>query len=99
MAFALTVVIEFHSPGDEAYDKLDFYRELGVPETWIVHRDTRQVDVFVSTNGNYTALAGDSNGWLVSAATGVFLRRTTTDLLAVQFGNDEATCRLLPQWP
>src|SRR5262245_61047905 len=32
------VAVEIHSPGDEAYEKLTFYAELGVPEVWIIHR-------------------------------------------------------------
>jgi Uma2 family endonuclease len=31
-------VVEFHSPGDEAYEKLPFYAKLGVPEVWYIQR-------------------------------------------------------------
>ena len=36
-----TVVVEIRSPGDETMEKLPFYAQLGVPEVWIVDRDTQ----------------------------------------------------------
>jgi Uma2 family endonuclease len=41
------VVVEIHSPGDETYDKLPFYRDLEVPEVWIIDRDTKEPEVLV----------------------------------------------------
>ena len=38
---APTVVVEIRSPGDETWDKLEFYAEIGVPEVWVVDRDMR----------------------------------------------------------
>src|SRR5262245_25481128 len=45
------VVIEIRSPGDETYEKLDFYRELGVPEVWVIDRDTKEPEVHVLKRG------------------------------------------------
>src|SRR6185437_14158117 len=41
------VVVEIHSPGDETYEKMPFYRDLGVPEVWIIHRDSREPEIHV----------------------------------------------------
>ena len=53
---APTVVVEIRSPGDETMEKLPFYAKLGVPEVWIIDRDTRQPELYllktVSTNSN-----------------------------------------------
>ena len=38
---APTVVIEIRSRGDETWDKMEFYAGIGVPEVWVVDRDTR----------------------------------------------------------
>src|SRR5207237_1310209 len=35
------IVVEIHSPDDEAYEKIDFYAKIGVREVWIIDRDTR----------------------------------------------------------
>jgi len=40
------VVIEISSPGDESYDKLPFYAELGVPEVWIINRDSKMPELY-----------------------------------------------------
>ena len=41
------VVVELASPGDETYDKLDFYADLGVGEVIVVHPEERTVELFV----------------------------------------------------
>src|SRR5262249_37765599 len=50
---AVDGVVEIHSPDDEAYDKLPFYEDLGVPETWIIHRDTKEPEVYLLKKGRY----------------------------------------------
>ena len=40
------LVVEVRSPGDETYDKLDFYAALGVREMLVVHPTERRVEVF-----------------------------------------------------
>lgn len=40
------LVVEVRSPGDETYDKLDFYAALGVREVLVVHPVDRTVEVF-----------------------------------------------------
>lgn len=90
------VCIEIHSPGDEAYEKLDFYAELGVPEVWIIHRDTRKPQVFVLRRGSYSELAAVEEGWLCSPATSIRMKSKRVRKLAMQFGNDEQTRASLP---
>jgi Uma2 family endonuclease len=91
------VVVEIHSAGDEAYEKLPFYAELGVPEVWIVHRDTKRPELFVLRGEQYMPLAAAADGWLRSEATGVELRAVDGPKLAVRLGGDDATYAELPR--
>lgn len=45
------LVVEVRSPGDETYDKLDFYSALGVREVLVVHPADRQVEVYRAVGG------------------------------------------------
>lgn len=45
------LVVEIRSPGDETYQKLDFYGDLGVQELWVVDRDTKHVEMFRLARG------------------------------------------------
>jgi Uma2 family endonuclease len=90
-----TVAIEIHSPGDEAYEKLPFYGELGVPEVWIINRDSRAVEVRSLHGGDYTLLEPAADGWLHSRV-GVQLRTRRGRKLAIQNKGKPGTLRLLP---
>ncbi|MFO7903268.1 MAG: Uma2 family endonuclease [Pirellulaceae bacterium] len=90
------VVVEVRSPGDETYEKLSFYAALGVPEVWIVDRDSKQPQVHVLGEGDYTLQPADAHGWTPSPATAVRLR-PEGGKLAVQLGDDGGTKRLLPE--
>src|SRR3972149_6689811 len=46
-----TVVVEIRSPGDETMEKLPFYAQLGVPEVWVVDRDTKMPELDVLRAG------------------------------------------------
>jgi len=92
-----TAVVEIRSPGDESLEKLPFYAELGVPEVWIVDRDTKAPQIYVLAGGTYEDQAADADGWLTSAATGVWLRVEAGNKLAIRLGNDPSTLRLLPE--
>ena len=94
---APTVVVEIRSPGDETWDKLKFYARIGVPEVWVVDRDTRVPQVFILVEGDYEELHAAAEGWLRSPITGVWLRSGSTGALDVQMGEDAATRRSLPQ--
>jgi Uma2 family endonuclease len=91
------VVVEIHSPGDEAYEKLDFYAELGVPEAWIIHRDTRKPQLFALKKGEYLELSAADDGWLASPATGIRMKSRRGRKLMLQHRSDEATRRMIPE--
>src|SRR5205085_11983952 len=69
------VVVEIHSPNDETQDKMTFYAALGVPEVWIIDRDSKEPEVYLLKRGGYRKQRG-SGGWVRSLATGVELRAT-----------------------
>ena len=94
---APTAVVEIHSPGDEAYEKLPFYAAIGVPEAWIVRRDTKRPELYVLQGKDYAKQPPGADGWLDSPATGVRLRGEQGGKLGIQLAADEATRRLLPE--
>jgi Uma2 family endonuclease len=94
---APTVVVEIRSPGDETWDKLAFYANLGVPEVWVVDRDTRVPQVFELAEGAYEELPAGAEGWVSSPITGVWLRAESDGMIAMQMGDDPATRRSLPE--
>jgi Uma2 family endonuclease len=94
---APTAVIEIHSPGDETLDKLPFYARLGVPEVWVIDRDTKAPDLYVLRTDGYQKQPPATDGWLQSIATDVRLRSETGNRLVLQLAGDQATRRLLPE--
>jgi Uma2 family endonuclease len=94
---APTSVVEVRSPDDETLEKLPFYARLGVPEVWIVDRDTKVRQICVLSAGAYEVQPADADGWLRSAATGVWLRADAANKLAVRLASDASTLRLLPE--
>ncbi len=92
------VCVEIHSPGDEAYEKLDFYAQLGVPEVWIIDRDTKAVELFGlnSITRNYDPLPAAHDGWFSSPATGIELTGTVEEKLAIRLANQPQTRGELP---
>jgi len=94
---APTVVVEIHSPGDEAYEKLPFCARIGVPEVWVIDRDTKTPTIYVLRGSDYEEVVAAADGWLHSAATGIRLRAPGGKKLAMQLGDDQSTLRLLPE--
>jgi Uma2 family endonuclease len=94
---APTVVVEVRSPGDETMEKLPFYAKLGVPEVWVVERDTRVPELCVLRSGAYQPQQPAADGWLQSAVTGVKLRGEGGNRLTLQLGEDEKTRWVLPE--
>jgi Uma2 family endonuclease len=92
-----TVVVEIRSPGDESYEKLPFYAELGVPEVWIIDRDTKAPEIYRLAAGDYQRQLPGADGWLQSAATSVQMRGASASKLVIQMAGDQATRRLLPE--
>ena len=93
---APTVVVEIRSPDDESYEKLSFYAELGVPEVWIIDRDSKSPEIHALDGSGYAVLPPNADGWLDSAATGIRLRGDG-DKLAIQMAADASSLRLLPE--
>ena len=91
------VVVEIHSPGDESYDKLHFYAALGVPEVWIIHRDSKMPELYQLQGEAYERQTADEDGWLLSAATGIELRAGQSGKLDIRLAGDETTQEALPE--
>lgn len=89
------VVVEIHSPGDEAYEKLPFYRDLGVPEVWIIHRDSRVPEIHVRKRGRYKKQLATTQGWIRSPQTGIELMERKGKLL-IRLAGDDSTRQALP---
>jgi Uma2 family endonuclease len=83
-------VIEVRSPADETYEKFPFFARLGVREVIVVHRDTRNPEVYRLAGSQYLAVAGDEQGWLVSDVLQVRLARTADHLVIEDRGNPPA---------
>ena len=94
---APTVAIEIRSPGDETIEKMPFYAKLGVPELWIIDRDTKAPELCVLREGQYEQQPPGTDGWLESTATGIRLRAEPGNKLALQIADDQRTRQLLPE--
>ncbi len=66
-------VVEIQSPGDETDEKMPFYRDLGVPEVWIIHGDTRTPEIHLLKRRRYKRQTATREGWIVSPRTGIEL--------------------------
>ena len=72
---APSVVVEIRSPGDESYEKLTFYAELGVPEVWIIDRDSKEPEVFELQGDRFSKkLPADDTGWVTSDLIGIEMK-------------------------
>ena len=89
------VVVEIHSPGDESYDKLGFYAELGVPEVWIIDRDTKSTQIHVLQQGRYCQEQPRDDGWIGSPAARVLMRSLPAGTMDIQREDDPSTQREL----
>jgi Uma2 family endonuclease len=93
---APTAVVEIHSPGDETYEKLPFYAGLGVPEAWVIHRDTKEPEVYVLRGKRYRKQRV-SRGWQRGPTTGTELAQARPGKLAIRLAGDDSTRRELPE--
>jgi Uma2 family endonuclease len=89
------VAAEIHSPGDEAYEKLDFYFSVGVREVWIINRDTLAVEIFLPRKRGRKTVKADAHGWITSSVTGVQFG-TRGKKLQLRIAGDDATLTNLP---
>jgi Uma2 family endonuclease len=84
-------VVEVRSPGDETYEKFPFFARLGIKEVIVVHRDSKQPEIFRLAGPQYVALQPDPNGKLLSETMRVRFSRTAAGQLAVEDADDPAT--------
>lgn len=89
------VVVEIRSPGDETYEKLPFYRDLGVPEVWIIERDTCVPEIHVLKRGRYKKQSATTQGWIRSPNMGIEFAGVNGKL-AVRLAGDDSTRQDLP---
>jgi Uma2 family endonuclease len=89
-------VVEIHSPGDEAYEKLDFYSKVGVREVWIIDRDTKRPELFELVGEEYRAREPDADGWIRSIVTGVEMRSAADEKMKIRIAGREDTLARLP---
>ena len=90
-----SAVVEIRSPGDESLEKLPFYASNGVPEVWIIDRDTRQPELLALVGESYQLAAADADGWLTSSL-GVQLRCSASDKLLIRLAGDESSQGSVP---
>ena len=64
------LVVEIRSAGDETYEKIDFYAELGVREMLIAHPEDRRVELLRFVDGRSTVVSADAEGWVRSDVLG-----------------------------
>jgi Uma2 family endonuclease len=95
---APTVAVEIRSLGDGTYEKLPFHANLGVPEVWIVDRDTKRPEIHILRDGEYSHQTPDEAGWITSPIAGVQMRTETRDepKLAIQIRGEPHTQRVIP---
>jgi Uma2 family endonuclease len=93
---APAVVVEIRSPGDETYEKFDFYAQLGVPELWVIDRQSCVPELYRLDAGRYEEIPVDDAGYRSSLITRVRLGHRAPDKLVVQLEDDPATRAELP---
>lgn len=97
MVGAPLVVVEIASKGDETYDKFEFYAKLGVPEVWVIHRDTRVPEVHtLGAGAAYQVQPAGSDGWVRSPAAGIEFRPTGAGKLGIRLVGNAPSAEELP---
>lgn len=96
MVGAPLVVVEIRSPGDQTYEKFDFYSGLGVPEVWVFDRDTRTPELYELRDGEYFVRESGANGWLNSPATLVEFQHRPPRCVAVRVNGADETLEEIP---
>jgi hypothetical protein len=95
-AGAPAAVVEIHSPGDEAYEKLEFYAQLGVPEAWIIERDSKRPEIYALSGAKYELTKTDPEGWTTSVVIGVRMKETGDGRLRIRLADVDASQQDIP---
>lgn len=91
------VCVEVRSPYDESHDKLGFYAKLGVPEVWIIDRDTKAPEIHFLHDDVYTVALPNAEGWIESRAIPAELKATPARKLVIRLDRDDATRAEIPE--
>jgi len=91
-----SAVVEIRSPQDETYEKLPFYAEIGVPEVWVIDRDTKQPELHQLVENQYRAQLPNADGWLTSQL-GVQFRGAAAGRLRIRLVDGANSQRDLPE--
>lgn len=67
------LVVEILSPGDETYDKLGFYAEMGVQELLVIDAASARVELFVLRDAGLHASPPDADGSVTTESLDVTL--------------------------
>jgi Uma2 family endonuclease len=94
---ASDVVVEIHSPGDESYEKFTFYAKIGVPEVWVIHRDSSVPEVHRLKRRRYKEQSAGVGGWIKSTQTGIELAQSSGNKLAIRLAGNDDSRRNLPE--
>jgi Uma2 family endonuclease len=89
-------VVEIHSSANEAYDKLDFYAQIGVREIWIIDRDSKQVELFVLAGDRFQLREPGADDWVRSDVAGVEMRTAADAKLEIRLAGRDDTLGRLP---
>lgn len=89
-------VVEIHSPGDEAYEKFDFYAKLGVLEVWIIDRDSKRPEVYELAGNAYRLRIAGNEGWILSNVAATEMRHSADDKLEIRLSGRNETLATLP---
>jgi Uma2 family endonuclease len=89
-------VVEIHSPGDEAYEKLPFYALVGVREVWIIDRDTKEPELHELVGREFQLREAGPDGWIKSNVANIEMRAAASDKLEIRVAGRDDTRALLP---
>lgn len=87
---AAELVVEILSPGDESYDKLDWYARVGVAEILVVDPDTRAVERFAGRAGRAVVVQPAADGTLRLASLAATLQTTDPPRLQITWETGSA---------
>ncbi|MGH8933134.1 MAG: Uma2 family endonuclease [Egibacteraceae bacterium] len=83
------LVVEIPSPGDESYDKIDWYAARGVRELLMVHPPDRRVELLRAVGDRLLPVTADTDGAVRSDVLGVRFR-TVGDRLELTWDGGSA---------
>jgi len=69
-----SLAVEILSPSDESYEKLSYYRRVGVEELLYIDPITRVFEIRRPDGDGWVVAAADEDGWVELASLGVWLR-------------------------